>query len=845
MLARTILTKFRAAALTSLNRSLLCLVVILATSVGILFASATSFSLHLAVRDAKSQSVPEALVELSANGRSVATASTNAEGLVTVSVPAAGKYELTISKSGFVTTQTVVEISDQNAAPQMDVTLPQSALSKQEIEVTATSTNPATESASVPATLTAAQAKITPDKPTTLVEALPLIPGVVRATDGTVQIAGYGETHSALLINSVNVTDPATGGFGLSVPIDSVETISVSEMPNLAEYGKFSAGVVAAETRRGGEKFDWNLNDPLPDFKIRSGRLEGIRDASPRLNLSGPIIPGKLYFLEGAEYLLYKRQVYTLPYGSNETKSEAINSFTQLDWIASPNHTLTASFHVAPQDLTYAGLNFFNPQTVTPNAQFHESTATLIDRLSIGGGVLQSTFANTQVSSSIHPQGSADMILSPDGNSGNYYNQQTRRANRYQWLESWKPRTLHFHGDHQLQIGSVVAHSENDGQFHPQPVVVQDNQGNVIQRIEFRGSGAFDLSDTEPAIYAQDHWMPSPHFAVDLGMRLEGQTITHTVRSAPRAGFIWNPTNMPNTVVRGGMGIFYDSVPLDIYAFKNYPQQTITTYDASGAIIDGPRTFYNVIDQTPEKFRFVHRAAVGGNFAPYSLAENLEVEQTFSRFLRLKIKYLQSAAQDRITIQPQLLGSRGVFVLGPWGSAHTRQFEFTARIGAKETRQVFFSYVRQHARGDINDANTYLGNFPFPVVRQSVTGSLPSEIPNRFLLWGSYALAHKITVTPKFELRNGFPYQYTDVFQNYIVNTGLQPRFPRYFSADVRVSKDIQVSAKHAIRLSGSVINLTNHFNALEVHANTFDPQFGNFFGNYSRKFVVDFDFLY
>jgi hypothetical protein len=803
------------------------------------------FSFRIVVNDASSKPVADAIVEISLNGNAVATAATASDGGATVSVPGSGKYQLTVSKSGFVTTQSELDATGTSASTQIEVTLPKSALSKQEIEVTATSSNPTTESASTPNTVTAEQAKVTPDKPATVIDALPLIPGVVRATDGTVQIAGYGETHSALLVNSVNVTDPATGDFGLSIPIDSVESISVSEMPYLAEYGKFTAGVVAAETRHGGEKWQWSLNDPLPDFKIRSSHLEGIRDASPRLNLSGPIIPGKVYFLEGAEYLLYKREIYTLPYGSNETKSEAINSFSQMDWIVSPNHTLTASFHIAPQDLNYAGLNYFNPQPVTPDAQFHESTFTFIDRLAIAGGVLQSTFANTRVASGIEPQGFADMILSPGGNSGNYFSAQHRRATRYQWLESWKPRILHYFGDHQLQIGSMVAHSENAGQFQPRPVLVKDSQGNLLQRIDYTGTGAFDLSDTEPAIYAQDHWMVNPHVAFDMGLRLESQAITHTVRAAPRMGFVWNPSRTPNTVIRGGMGIFYDSVPLDVYAFDGYPQQTITTFDSTGAVLGSPVTYLNVIDQTRDRFGFVSRANTSGNFAPYSLAGNIEVEHSFGRLLTLKLKYLQSTAQDRITLQPQTVGTQSYLVLGPGGSAHTRQFEFTTRIGAKSTRQFFFSYVRQRARGDINDASTYVGNFPFPVVRQNLAGSLPSEIPNRFLLWGTYSLPHKMLIAPKLELRNGFPYQYTDVYQNYVAAAGPQPRFPRYFSVDIRLSKDIQVSAKHAIRLSGTAFNLTNHFNALEVHQNVGDPLFGTFFGNYSRKFTVDFDFLY
>jgi hypothetical protein len=799
---------------------------------------------RVTVTDAASRTISEATIELRLNGQLVANAITDATGSATLQLSTTGKFELTISKNGFITTQATIDVPQLDLERQVDVVLPQSELRTQQVDVTATSPNPTAQSSSLPTNIAAEEVKLTPTKPTTLVDALPLIPGVVRAPDGSVQIAGYGETHSALLVNSVNVTDPGTGEFGLSVPIDSVENISVSEMPYLVEYGKFTAGVVSAETKRGGEKWDWNLNDPLPDFRIRSRHLQGIRDASPRVNVSGPIIPGKLYFVEGAEYLLYKRQVYTLPYPENQTTSEAINSFSQLDWIVSARHTVTGTFHIAPQSLQYAGLNFFNPQPVTPNANFHASTATLIDRLSIGGGLLQSTFANTIVSSDVKPQVAGPMTLAPGGNSGSFFSTESRRANRFQWLESWEPRTIHFYGEHSLKFGSLVSHSENEGQFHPEPIFVNDSQGRLLQKIDFTGIGHFDLADTEPAIYAQDHWMVSSHLALDIGLRLEGQTITHTARSGPRMGFVWNPKFTTKTVVRGGVGVFYDSVPLDVYAFRTYPEQIITSYAPDGSIVDGPRTYVNVIGSTSRKFDFVSRSQTSGNFAPYNLAGNIEVERSFDRYLTLKVRYLQSTAYDRIGFQQQKVGTAGVLLLGSSGMAHTRQFEFTARVG-KPQRQFFFSYVRQHTGGDVNDANAYLGNFPFPVIRQNVVGSLPGEIPNRFLLWGTYSLPRKWMISPKLELRNGFPYFYIDQYQNYVQTSGAQPRFPRYFSADLRVSKDITIASKHAVRLSGNVVNLTNHFNALEVHSNLADPRLGTFFGSYSRKLSVDFDFLF
>lgn len=772
---------------------------------------------------------------------------TDATGKGTVTATAAGDFVLTVRKKTYITSESALEIKPDSGAQEVAVVLYEIALSRQDITVQGDSSNPVAEDSSIHATLAPTQAKETPSRPATLTDALPLVPGVVRAKDGTVGIAGYAENHSTLLVNSVDVTDPSTGGFGLSVPIDSVETISVSEMPYLAQYGRFIAGVVASETRRGGDKWSYSLNDPLPEFRIRSAHLEGLKTASPRLNFGGPLLANRLYLSEGTEYLLYKQPVRTLPFPVNETRSEAINSFTQLDAIVSPSQTLTASFHFAPHSLLYAGLDFFNPQPVTPDASVHESTGTILDRLALAGGTLQSTVATTSVSTRIRPQGPAEMFLSPLGNHGNYFSQQSRGGQRFQWIESWSLRTLHFVGDHRLQIGTVLGYSEDEGEQQARPVQIQDAAGHTIQRIDFTGERPFALSDYEPAIYMQDHWVPDSRFALDLGVRFEAQTITHTTRTAPRGGFVWTLGQSGKTVVRGGVGVFYDSVPLSVYGFSSYPEQTITSYDSSGAVAGAPLHYINITQQSAEsRFPFVERGQRGGNFAPYSVAWNLELERYVNRLVTIRVKYLQSRAQDLLTLQPEMVHNQNALVLGSSGPARTHQYEITAKIGAEGRRQFFFSYVRQQARGDINDASGYFGDFPFPVVRQNLIASLPNEIPNRFLLWGTYALPRKVQLNPHIEYRNGFPYQPTDVLQQYIaLGSGPQYRFPRYFAFDLCVSKDFQITKKHAIRISVPMLNITNHFNRLEVHSNIADPQYGTFFGNYPRRILLDFDFLY
>lgn len=825
------------------RRGFFAIVVALANS--LLSWAGPATLVHVAVTDANGSGVADATVQITGFGSSKVVLKTDAHGILILKLPS-GHGEVTVSKPGYLTTQASIDVIGSISITEVRIALPRAEVVRQEVRVTGTPASPSGESSNAPITLAPEQTVATPIRPATLTDALPLVPGVTRTSDGKLTIEGADETHSALLVNSVNVTDPATGDFGLSVPIDSVRTISVSETPYLAEYGKFTAGVVAAETRRGGDKWVYSLNDPLPDFRIRSRHLEGVRDMSPRLNFSGPLTGKRLYFLEGSEFLLYKNEVRTLYFPHNETKSRAINSFSQIDWIASPRQMLTATFHFVPQSLWNVGLSYFNQEPVTPNARFISATGSLIDRWQIRSGFLQSNFAVTKAGAKIFPKATGSMILTPTGNLGSYYGQYNRSAIRFQWLEEWSPGTLQFRGEHQLKFGSVLAHSENQGSAYRQEVALKDASGHLLQSIDFTGSGSFDVRDLAPAFFAQDHWSVNRWLGCDLGTRVESQSVTKTWRMAPRFGMIFNPPRFTNTDFHGGVGIFYDSVPLNVYAFSNYPERIVTTYDpGTGTITDGPRRYLNVLGKVPVNgFDFINRSDQSGNFAPYSIAASVEVDQSFRKVALVRIKYLQNQAKDLLTISPFLDGAQGLLVLNASGQSITRQVEVTSRIGSREERQFFISYVHQQARGDLT-ASQLLGNFPFPVPRKSIRASLPGEVPNRFLLWGTYKIGDTWLINPTVELRNGLPYFPVDDFRQYVTGLTSQPRFPVYFSADATISKDVPIFHQHAIRFSLTVVNITNRFNPLEVHSNVADPMFGTFLGNYNRKFTLDFDFLH
>jgi len=65
------------------------------------------------------------------------------------------------------------------------------------------------------------------------------------------------------------------------------------------------------------------------------------------------------------------------------------------------------------------------------------------------------------------------------------------------------------------------------------------------------------------------------------------------------------------------------------------------------------------------------------------------------------------------------------------------------------------------------------------------------------------------------------------------------------WSYDFFAADDFKVNPKYTVRLSLTGLNLSNHFNALAVFANTDGPEYGTFFGTYHRRYRGDFDIIF
>lgn len=783
----------------------------------------------------------------------IASATTDAQGIANFSSTIApDTYTLRVESKGFTTFIKNGVVVKQGTLTEINVSLTVSAVAEDvTVAVLSEEATGVTVGSSTPAGNLQRQAlQRLPLATARIDEALPLIPGVIRSSTGEISIEGANEQQSALLINGLNAADPASGNFRLNLPVDSVESVQVFQHPYTAEYGQFTGGVTAVETRRGGESWHVEFNDFLPDLRFTGGKIVGIAEDAPRLNFNGPLIKERLFLSQSLSYTIAKQPVRGLSFPNNETKTESQSYFTQFDLILNNRHTQTFTFGYFPERDQFVNLDFFRPQPVTPNYKQKDFVFSLRDRYELGGGLLQSALSFKRFNAHVWGQGTEEQTLTPTIEQGNYFATQARRSERLELFEVYTFPTKNFwHVAHESKIGIDFNSVSNHLNYAARPVNIVREDGTLAERIVFRRERPIESSNREYVGFAQDRLLVRSNLSFDLGLRYENQQIADETNLAPRVGFAWSPFNGDRTVLRGGIGLFYDKVPLNIRSFARYPSRTVTRFGTDGVTMLDQHHFANVFVDTapilPLDFR--RRASNDAGFVPENLRWNVQLDQIVTSWFNLRANYTNSRTDHIYIVNPELdFRGRSGIVLRSAGQATYRAFELTGRFQLPNKDRIFVSYVRSRARGDLNDFNSYFGDFGTPVIRENQYSNLPFDVPNRLLAWGTISLPRRLTISPIFEARTGFPFSVRDAEQNFVgVRNANQRRFPTFISLDTEFAKEFQVTKKYGVRLSLRVSNLTDHFNPRDVRANIADPHFGEFFASYHRFFSGGFDLIF
>ncbi len=767
---------------------------------------------------------------------------TNDKGEAIIPELAPGIYYLTIEAEGYQPlNEPEVEVM-AGAISTLSIQMPPKITSEDTVEVRAESDKLIEQAAAPQAQVTTQIIRTAPLLSRTFDAALPIVPNVIRDPNGKISIKGGREDQSALLVNNADSTDPATGNFALSIPLESIEQVKVFTNPYLPEYGRFTGGVTKVETKRGGEKWKAEVYDFFPEPRFRGGKLFGLANFSPRLHFEGPILKDRLYFSQGLEYDVDKKPVRGLASPDNEIIRKVGRSFSQFDYLVSPNQTLTATINFSKGVYKHIGLDFFTPQTAAPDRRPTDLTVALIDRLTLSNGsLLETIFSYKRLDTRIEGKGLDPLVLTPSVREGNYFHFDDRLTERYQLRSTNEFAPITAAGVHRVKLGADFNYTRNNSLIINQPVSVTRMDGTLAQLIEFTRPGNLRSYNFELAAFAQDQWMVSPKLSLDYGFRAEAVRATAGINISPRVSLSYSPTESGNTVFRAGVGLFYDKIPLNALTFTMSPMQTVTTYAADGTtVVDSSRFFQNVLAARPNG-----KPNSGVDFAaPRNVTYNLEFNRRVTQNILLKLAYLDSKTDNDLYVSPVTTEAGNQIVLNNNGRGRYRSLEATVNVKMTPARELTFSYIRSRARGELNNFGSYFGDFPDPVIRPNEYSQLVSDAPNRFLVRGSIKLPYGLTVAPIFDVHTGFPYSVRDELQNYVGQRNSDnTRFPRFASLDVAVTKEFKVMEKYTAQFTVTIFNATNHFNPRNVFANINGPEFGTFFANYRRFYRLDFGF--
>jgi hypothetical protein len=761
-----------------------------------------------------------------------------------------GAYTISITLSGFKTvTNSLVLSAKQHEVRDFSLQLDVVA-EKVEVKETAAAIS-AESSAPPPVTVTNTELVTLPTPQEKVKDIIPFTPGVIKTLDSKLTFKGADENQSLLLVNSARTTDPVTGSFGVPIPTDAVESFAVYKTPYDAGLGSFSGGLTTIETRPPGDQWGFKLRGIVPSVLGKNGSMVGIAEAIPGGSFDAPIIPHKLLLSEVFQYEMKKSTIEGLPWPYDISKRQGFNNFTTLEAILAPNHVLTLTVNAFPLRQQHVDISALVPLAASNDLNQSGVAIGLNDKYQFSSGAIFGVVAQyMRFDSNAHGQGLEDMTINPQGWGGNYFNRWSRRGKEFQAVPSFQFPKKHWHGEHDLRIGADVDYRSFFGTTLSHPVQLLRADNSLAEEITFSSAPSQAPSDSSVAVFIQDHWVLDPHWSFDLGGRISTENTGWSAALAPRAGLAYSPGKSGKTVIRAGAGIFYGLLPLLAADFAANPNRTITQFDTTGTPI-GPATTYTNVYVGGVNPLTASALPTQPSTTPRNVTWNGAVEHELHKNLNLRLGYLDSHATYLFEVNPFTAapGAASFMGLTNTGASHYREFESTLHYNFRERDQVNVSYIWSRARGDLNSISNVAIPFAAPVIRPNVYGILASDIPNRLVAWGIFALPWKLTFSPLVDAHSGFPYSPIDVQQQYVGVPNGQ-RYPDYFSLDLKLYRQFRLpllgnrgGKVHHVRLGVYTLNVTNHGNFNAVYNNVSSPNFGQFVGFLYRHegAVIDF----
>jgi hypothetical protein len=455
-----------------------------------------------------------------------------------------------------------------------------------------------------------------------------LIPGLTPSlAPGTFEGGQYNangrETTSNLfLVDGVYNNDDRRGGSQANqarVTLDTMAEFQVLTHQYTAEFGGSSGVVVNAVTRSGTNDFHGRAFYYYQDESLNATdyflALEGEEnpEAGSKVfggNLGGPIVRNKAFWffniernlIAQAANLIFPPEAAPLAVSySGSTDIKAWNTFLRTDYQATANNHLSFRWvreaaitdgedlqddlstleNRAIENDSGDQIYSFSWTSVLGNRATNEFKASHVRENLLQGGVPNFTDDFEFIGLGGRDQfdiGSANEH--PDFAAGPNSLYQRDLIRTYGFENAFTYIVPGWYGDHTFKAGFGWSRNSAD------PQDVGGNQNGTFEfldnfpfdpanaftypsRFSVRlGRTIFEQKDWRTNFYLQDKWQVNRQVTLNLGMRYDYQDLTPQTKSAfaPRLGVAWDVLGTGRSVLRGGIGKFYEYQPLTILA---------------------------------------------------------------------------------------------------------------------------------------------------------------------------------------------------------------------------------------------------------------------------------------
>jgi hypothetical protein len=748
--------------------------------------------------------LPGATVQIVAASSAVASTTTGADGTFAFDTSVEGE-QVSVSLQGFETTTVA-----RSAATRIVLPLAHTTEVTQVTAPTVVASSPTAPS--IGSTLSAETVARMPSTQMKVRESLPLLPSVIRGNDGLLRLGGARPYDSPLLIDGFDVTDPATGTSSINLPFETIKAVQVLRDPTDVRLGDLIGAVVRIETTPGQPETKFGFQSVMPRPRLATpgfGRVDAI---SPRVYYGGATTGRKVAYFLAAEYDFERTPVPGVTIGTGPTlvaSSETL--FGRVDLQATRADAITFETFIAPTATQGVGLSPRRAVDASMTLDSHDWLIGLTERhVTRGGSVLTLQAGAMASETTLSPGRQSASVLTPGGWTGNWFSRGDRRAVRYSGTIGWERVFTRRRGSHDLSATAGYSLRQLHGTIVETPITIVNDAGQATRSISFGAPGVLSAGDRPQSASLRDLWTVTNRLEIEGGARVDRNPGHGTIQPAGRVGFRYFIDPAGDTVLRAGVGRFVGAIPLAISGFASYPTRVDRLIDpASGAILS----------------ENLYSPTIGNLRLPTALGTTIRLERRLAAHLESGIGFTNRTTSFSPTLDVPAGG--GSLEVRSTGRGTYREVEVSVRRLWDNHQELFASYVRSRARGEVNDFSGLFQQLDTPLLQQSGIARLPADAPNRIITWATFNLPREVVVSPVFEWHSGFPYSPVDTRYLY---SGAPNRasFPQVIAVDLLAFKTVTVYGRRA-DVGIQFYNLTNHFNPRDVYPVEGTSRFGTF----------------